>query len=80
MDREAWHLQFMELQRVGQDLATEQKQFYSLKSSHPLLPSLCPKVCSYVCISFAALQVGSSVLSFSIPHICVNILYLPFSF
>ena len=64
MDREAWHLQFMELQRVGQDLATEQKQFYSLKSSHPLLPSLCPKSVLYVYVFFAALQMGSSVVSF----------------
>ena len=31
-------------------------QWYSLNSSHLLLP-LCPQVCFYVCISFAGLQI-----------------------
>ena len=37
---------------------------YSLNSSHPLLPPLCPKSLLRVCVSIAALQIGSSVLSF----------------
>ena len=64
MDREAWPLQSIELQRVGQDSATEQQQCYSLKSSHPLLPSLPPKSVLHVYFFFAALQMGSSVVSF----------------
>ena len=38
-------------------------QCYSLKSSHPLLLPLSPKVC-YVCVSFAALRVGLLIPSF----------------
>ena len=34
----------------------------------------------YVCVSISALQIGSSVPFFYIPHICVNIRYLFFSF
>ena len=34
----------------------------------------------YVCISIPALQIGSSVPFFQIPHICINIQYLFFSF
>ena len=34
----------------------------------------------YVFVSFGALQIGSSVLSFQIPCICVNMWYLLFSF
>ena len=37
--------------------------WYSLHSSHPLLPPLCPQVSS-LCVSIAALQMGSSVPSF----------------
>ena len=33
-----------------------------------------------ICVSFATLNVGSSVLSFQIPHICINIQSLSFSF
>ena len=34
---------------------------YSLNSSYPPLPPLCPQVCFYICISIPALQIGSSV-------------------
>ena len=34
----------------------------------------------YVCFSFAALKINSSVPSLQIPYICVSILYLYFSF
>ena len=49
---------------------------------HPTLP-FPPHVhmsILYTCISIAALQIGSSVPFFQIPHICVNIQYLFFSF
>ena len=39
-------------------------QCYSLKSSYHLLLPLSPKVFLYICISFAALHVGSLVPSF----------------
>ena len=42
-------------------------QCCSLNLSHPLLPLLGPQVC----ISTAALQIGSSVPPFKIPYICV---------
>ena len=50
-------------------------QCYSFKSSHPRLLPLSAKVC----VSFAALQVGSSVPSFWVPYRRVNIRYLSFS-
>ena len=53
---------------------------YSLNSSHPLFLRLCPQLCSLCCISTAALQIGSSVPSFWIPYVCVNIQYLSCSF
>ena len=34
----------------------------------------------YICVSISALQTGSSVPFFWVPHICVNIQYLFFSF
>ena len=34
----------------------------------------------YICVSISALQTGSSVPFFEIPHICINTLYLFFSF
>ena len=34
----------------------------------------------YICVSFAALHIGSSLPSFKIPYTCFNILYLCFSF
>ena len=48
----------------------------------PCSPSLpcAHKSALYVCISIAALQVSSSVPSFSIPYIHVNLQYLFFSF
>ena len=46
-------------------------QRYLLNSSHPHLPPLCPQVCYLL---------GLSVPFFWIPHICVNIWYLFFSF
>ena len=54
-------------------------QCYSLKSSHPLLPPLNPKVCS-LCLCLLGYPVGLSVPSFSILFICINIRYLSFSF
>ena len=39
-------------------------QCYSLKSSHPCLLPLSSKVCSFICISFAALHAGTSAPSF----------------
>ena len=52
---------------------------YYLKSFHPLLLKLSPKVCS-LSVSFAALYIGSLVPFFQILYICVNIWYLSFSF
>ena len=53
-------------------------------SIHPTLSFLPPqcvhKSVLYVCISIAVLQIGSSLQSFYIPYICVNIQYLFFSF
>ena len=34
----------------------------------------------YLCVSISALQTGSSLLFFQVPHICINIRYLFFSF
>ena len=55
---------------------------YSLHSSHPLSLLLhpCPQSVLYVCVPTAALRTGSSVPSFWIPHMCINIQYLFFSF
>ena len=47
----------------------------TLSFSHWVLKSVL-----YVHVSFAALHLGSSVPSFEIPYICVNIQYLSFSF
>ena len=58
-------------------------QCWSLHSSHSLLPLLCSQVCLSVlcvCVSTAALQIGSSVPFFLTPYICVNLWYLFFSF
>ena len=44
------------------------------------LPTCVHKSVLYVCVSIAALQIGSSVLSFQIPYISINIWYLFFSF
>ena len=49
-------------------------QCYSLKSSHRVQKSVL-----YICVSFAAFHIGSLLLSFLIPYICVNILYWCFS-
>ena len=52
-------LQFMGLQRVGHDWATEHSVYVSILFSQfvaPLLPLLCPKSVLYVCISISALQ------------------------
>ena len=65
-------MQSMGLQRVGHNRETEQRcmfQYYSLKSSHPLPPRLKLKVCFRVCVSFAALQIGSSEPSFFNPFL-----------
>ena len=50
----------------------------------PLPPSLSPlgvhTFLLYICVSISALQTSSSVPFFQVPHICVNIRYLFFSF
>ena len=50
----------------------------------PTLPRLSPlgvhTFVLYICVSTSALQTGSSVPFFQVPHICVNIRYLFFSF
>ena len=46
--------------------------------SHPLHPLMNPQSLLYVSVSIAALQIGSSVPSFQIPYICINIWYLSF--
>ena len=53
----------------------------------PIYPSPSPpfplgshKFVIYVCVSIPALQIGSSVPFFQIPHVCINIQYLFFSF
>ena len=53
-------------------------QCYSLKSSHPFLLLQIQKSVLYICVSYAALQVGLLVLSFWIPYICINIQYFSF--
>ena len=45
-------------------------QCYSLDSSHPLLPLLCPDSVLYVCVSVSALQIGSQC-HFPRFYICV---------
>ena len=50
-----------------------------LSSSHPLPPLLGSQVCS-LCVSIAALQIGSSVQYFYICCVCINVWYLFFSF
>ena len=50
-------------------------------SHHPLLSPLgVHTFVLYICVSISALQTGSSVPFFQIPHICVNVRYLFFSF
>ena len=55
--------------------------FKASLSSHPTLsfPCCAHKSIPYICISSLALQIGSPVPFFWIPHICINI-YLFFSF
>ena len=52
---------------------------YSGHSSHSLLPSLCPKICFLCLCLHSALQIGSSVPSFQISYICINIWYFSLS-
>ena len=52
-------------------------QCCSLKSPHPLLHRVQKSV---LYVSIAALHVGSSVPSFKMPYICVNVWYLSLSF
>ena len=49
---------------------------------HPTSPSplVVYRFVLYICVSISALQIGSSVPFFQIPHICVNIRCLFFSF
>ena len=60
-------------------------QSQSPNSSHhhpppPLSPLGVHMLVLYICVSISALQTGSSVPFFQIPHICVNIRYLFFPF
>ena len=52
----------------------------SLHSPHSLLPppAHVHKSVLYVCVSTAALEIGSSIPCFQMPHICVNVWYLVF--
>ena len=57
---------------------------YSRNSCHPLLPPLCPQVCSLCCIAIAALQVHQYHLSIFHMHaliynICLSLSGLPHS-
>ena len=55
--------------------------FFYLNSNDPAWPLLCcGKSILYLCISIPALQLGSSVPFFWIPHVCVNTQYLFFFF
>ena len=47
-------------------------QCYCLCSSHRLLPPLCSHVCSLCLHLCSCLEIGSSVLFFQIPHICIK--------
>ena len=61
-------------------------QSQSPNSSHPhhphprLSPLGVHTFVLYICVSISALQTGSLVPFFQVPHICVNIRYLFFSF
>ena len=50
-------------------------QLISLPPSRPR-SALYPQSLLYVCVSIAALQIGSSVSSFQIPYACINMHYL----
>ena len=55
----------------------------SMLFSQIIWPSPSPRVRKsllYICVSFAFLHIGSSLPSFYIPYICINILYRCFSF
>ena len=52
----------------------------SPNSSHPLFPTWYPCLVLYICVSISVLQIRSSIPFFKIPHICVNIWHLFFSF
>ena len=55
----------------------------SMLFSQIIPPSPSPRVQKsilYICVSFAVSHIGSSLPSFQIPYICVNILYCGFSF
>ena len=91
MDREAWHsvIHGVTNSRTWLSNWTEliyytydnvHVSIYSLKHPTNFLPDCDQKSVLYVCVSFAALQVGSWVLFFQIPYICTNIWYLSFSF
>ena len=56
--------------------------FNAILSNHPTLAFAhrLQKSILYICFSFAALYIGSSLPSFYIPYICINIQYLCFSF
>ena len=56
--------------------------FNATLSIRPTLffPHCVHKSVLYICISITVLQIGSSLPFFLIPHVCVNIQYLSFSF
>ena len=53
-------------------------QCYSLNSSHPFLPPLCPQSILYICISISSLKINPSV-SFSRFHMYVLLYDIYFS-
>ena len=55
-------------------------QCYSLISSALAFSHIAQKSVLYICVSFSVLHIGSSLQSFSIPYICVNIFCWCFSF
>ena len=56
--------------------------FNSIFSNHPTLAfsHRVQKSVLYICVSFAVLHIGSSLPSFKIPYMCINILNWCFSF
>ena len=63
-------------------------QYYSLNSSHPFLPSLCPQASAYVCVSILAMEMtvlfkviyGFNAIPIKLPMkiflIQINLLYV----
>ena len=88
MDREAWRAAIHGVAKSRTRLSDRsdliwmyKSQWYSLKSSHPLLLPLSPKVCSlHLCLLCCpACRIIGNIFLNSI-YICINIQYLSFSF